>query len=223
MLKLSAICRSLVCIQFSLCASVNDAQATSSLGVQLVKSPKVDSYGTWLATQIVGGDDNDPTPNQCYMDRDCYLGVWVVDEAWPLKRSIGYFTRDKIHLQTRRMCGSSGSTVGEVIKCLRENGVLYIDYVDVLPFRDTKHPENAEACLFLNPGLRQSARAQGPLGPCAKAYAPAACKYDGSLDVSVRGNKDTINNPAGFYARGGGVSCVIRIRPAAYVLPASQG
>lgn len=180
------------------------ASITNSLSIELVKAPT--GHNLPMYAQIVGGDDSDPTPNPCYGNTKCYIAAWAVSGTWPNKYMRTYPTNDVRDEITRKACGQTGKTIGDVVHCLRELNLLYITLTDYLP---SNYGPDDEMCLFINEGANMNLGASlGPLGSCVKTYVPAKCYYTGTLDINVKGSASSINEGSSAPATGGGsINC----------------
>lgn len=177
---------------------------TDSLSITLTRAPT--GHNEMMYARIVGGDDHDPTPNPCYGELRCYIGAWAVSGKWPNKYKRGYNTMDNTHIAGRIRCGRNGKTIGNVVQCLRENNLLYIEMND---FLDSDYGRKDEMCLFINNDTFMGAGASlGPLGSCVKTYVPTKCVYSGTLDIHVKGSASRINSMTSTPATGGGsITC----------------
>lgn len=205
----------------------------SSVSVQLTEKPKDLIWGISMVARMNGGDDNDPTPNYCYGIRGCAIRLFIVDGRWPGKKKYG--TGSSLmpthHYEARLGCGSSGRTLGEVIKCLRSKNFLYTTDTLVIAYSGVP-ADHVEVCAFLTDSPQQTNESQGPLGPCAKNFVvPTSCSMSGGLSLAVRGSPSQINNAVGLptFTGTGSVKCSgdvegwIRIASSSGSIPLDNG
>lgn len=176
----------------------------SSITISLSEAPGYTSVGDpYMNGMIVGGDDNDPTPNLCAGKAwdSCSILVWLVERSWPNKQLDGYKSYDEGALNS----GMSGTawrscvtdynnvTLGKVISCWRDMGVLHRSLHDVIGKWRVK--EGPDLCLFYGKGIYQSTSFPGPISNCLSGYMPITkCQFGPNLSINVKGTASQIQS-----------------------------
>lgn len=172
----------------------------SSISIGLTEAPGLTSVGDpYMRGAIVGGDDNDLTPNLCAgkaWDK-CSILTWLVERSWPNKQLNGYESYDDggINSSIWRNCVNSADnkTLGKVIACWRKGGVLQRPLYDSIGRGRIK--EGPDLCMFYGKGIAQSTSYPGPISNCLSGYMPiVSCQFGPSLAISVRGTANQIQN-----------------------------
>lgn len=172
----------------------------SSLSISLTEAPGLTTKGDpYMKAVIIGGDNNDLTPNLCAGKKwgDCSILAWLVERSWPNKQLDGYKSYDAggINSESWRSCVNSNEnkTLGKVIACWRNNGVLQRPLYDTISSRRLK--SGPDFCLFYGRDTVQSASYPGPISNCASGYKPAeSCKFGPNISINAKGTASEFKN-----------------------------
>lgn len=172
----------------------------SSLSISLTESPGLTTSGDpYMNATIIGGDNNDLTPNLCAGKKwsDCSILAWLVERSWPNKQLNGYESYDKggINSESWRSCVNStdNKTLGKVITCWRDKGVLQRPLYDTIGSRRLK--SGPDLCLFYGKDIVQSTSYPGPISNCVSGYKPAeSCKFGPSISINAKGTASEFQN-----------------------------
>lgn len=189
--------RTLVLAPTALCLCI--ACAPASAGIPLTLTSMNGGPNELLNGTIGPVPLDDPSPNPCAGNPNCYVAGFAVSASWPNKYKGGYSSNDSVKAQTAwNKCFSdpANTTIGHAGRCLFAQGLSSRPFSDRLPIR---WGTDTELCVFAS-GLSGSVgkmdpilSSPGPLGACAKYLGPVGgCSFSSDINIRASGSRASI-------------------------------